>query len=1034
MAWPAYRRHRLMAVVAMVVLFGGILPSSAVPAVAADKKLAGERHVSATSVSTTTVLGVGTGDFHTCAIRLADGSIGCWGEFGETVVAPAGTGFKAIDGYGAQTCAIGADDTITCWGYSYGGEYSEGYAPLEDPPAGHFRAVTTGGSHACAIRLDGTIACWGTNDYHQADAPTGTFDAVDAGWEHTCAIRSDDGSLVCWGNNEAGRATPPAGSFTSVTSGDRHSCGVRENGTVACWGFNGQNRGTPPTGTFTSVSAGGLHTCAISTSGEALCWGDNSTGQAGRRIGPYKAVSAGYLHTCAIATNDTLACWGENESGQVTPRPRATIAALPPWSTTTALDIRWAAAPALAPITTYDLFYRSASSNAAFGASAWWQYGTTDTTGVFNASPGYGYCFQVQAHDADTGASDWSDEVCTVTPLDDRSLTRAGAWTLESQADAYRGTVTRSTTAGATLTRTSLAARWIALLATTCPTCGTVQLFLGSSTTPFRTVSLYSPVEVKSAFIPVLDRAGWDDNDDPLPLATGTLQIKVSTSGKPVIIDGLLATRADLAPEWADGDDPPVPAAFSSGVGVRDVSTGRDSTCAITNDGVLACWGSNASGKALPPDGIFTDVAVGGDHACAIGEGGAITCWGDNSNGQLNAPEGSFIAVSASAWDTCAIDQAGEIACWGAAYDWGDVSPPQGEYTALAAANAWDYCALTSTGELDCWGESYDWGDVRAPSGTFIAIDGQCAIRSDGTPTCWGGTSLARTSPPDGEFTSVAASDLHACAIATDGTIHCWGDSAYYETAAPAGAFLQVDTGAHHSCAVGVDGALACWGHNRSGQVVARPTATLQALPTYSSTDRVGLAWSGKGLSPVATYDVRYRRAAWNGSFGSFTTWRSATTSMGATFSASPGYTYCYSVLARDTLGAVSSWTAERCTAVPLDDRSLTRSGSWTAGTSSSYYRSTYLRSSSYGASLTRTGVKAKSIALLVTTCSTCGKVNVYWGSTLLKTVNLYSSTTVTRKLIGVKVFSSATTGTLKIKVVTSGKKVYIDGVAIRRN
>jgi hypothetical protein len=76
----------------------------------------------------------------------------------------------------------------------------------------------------------------------------------------------------------------------------------------------------------------------------------------------------------------------------------------------------------------------------------------------------------------------------------------------------------------------------------------------------------------------------------------------------------------------------------------------------------------------------------------------------------------------------------------------------------------------------------------------------------------------------------------------------------------------------------------------------------------------------------------------------------------------------------------------------------------------------------------------ARRIALLATTCPTCGKVRVYWGSTLLKTVNLSSARTVNRKLITVVTFAGARTGTLSIKVYSSGRKVLIDGVAIRRD
>ena len=212
------------------------------------------------------------------------------------------------------------------------------------------------------------------------------------------------------------------------------------------------------------------------------------------------------------------------------------------------------------------------------------------------------------------------------------------------------------------------------------------------------------------------------------------------------------------------------------------------------------------------------------------------------------------------------------------------------------------------------------------------------------------------------------------------------------------------------------------------------PTASITALPLWVSTPTVALGWAATpGTFPVASWDVRYRRAAWKGNFGALATWRSATTAASASFPASPGYTYCYSVRARDTLGATSGWTAETCTAVPLDDRSLARSGRWTAGTGSAYYRSTYVKSTTKGAKLVRTGVVARRIAILVTTCSTCGSVRVYWGSTLLRTISLRSATTVTRKLITVTTFSKARSGTLTIKVYSSGKKVIIDGVAIRR-
>jgi hypothetical protein len=51
-----------------------------------------------------------------------------------------------------------------------------------------------------------------------------------------------------------------------------------------------------------------------------------------------------------------------------------------------------------------------------------------------------------------------------------------------------------------------------------------------------------------------------------------------------------------------------------------------------------------------------------------------------------------------------------------------------------------------------------------------------------------------------------------------------------------------------------------------------------------------------------------------------------------------------------------------------------------------------------------------------------------------MRTISLHSDMTVNRKLISVRTFTSARSGTVRIVVASSGKKVIIDGLAIRRN
>ncbi|MFN8630034.1 MAG: carboxypeptidase-like regulatory domain-containing protein [Chloroflexota bacterium] len=213
------------------------------------------------------------------------------------------------------------------------------------------------------------------------------------------------------------------------------------------------------------------------------------------------------------------------------------------------------------------------------------------------------------------------------------------------------------------------------------------------------------------------------------------------------------------------------------------------------------------------------------------------------------------------------------------------------------------------------------------------------------------------------------------------------------------------------------------------------PTAHMSVLPTFLATTSIAVKWSGTpGTNPIEGYDVRYRRAAWNGSgFTSYTLWKSDTYGSGATLTGVAGSTYCFSARAIDWMGLMSAWSAEVCTAVSLDDRSLTKSSGWSAKTGSAYYKSTYVQTTKSGAKLTASKVTAQRIAVVATMCSTCGSIKVYWGSTLLKTISLKSAKTVNKKLITVVAWPAPKTGTLYVKVASSGKKVIIDGVAIRR-
>lgn len=212
------------------------------------------------------------------------------------------------------------------------------------------------------------------------------------------------------------------------------------------------------------------------------------------------------------------------------------------------------------------------------------------------------------------------------------------------------------------------------------------------------------------------------------------------------------------------------------------------------------------------------------------------------------------------------------------------------------------------------------------------------------------------------------------------------------------------------------------------------PTISIPTLARTTTRTTVTLAATGvPGSAPVVAFDARYRRASRSATFGGYVypaAWQNAST---GTFqlTLSRGYTYCLSARSRDSQGAVSGWV-ERCTAKPVDDRSLTASSGWSRKTGRAYFAGTARQARSSGRTLTLKGVSTRRIAIVAMTCSTCGKVRVYWRGTLKKTVSLYSPTTRFRVVFEAVDLGSVKSGTLVLKTVNS-KRTTIDGVALSR-
>jgi hypothetical protein len=215
------------------------------------------------------------------------------------------------------------------------------------------------------------------------------------------------------------------------------------------------------------------------------------------------------------------------------------------------------------------------------------------------------------------------------------------------------------------------------------------------------------------------------------------------------------------------------------------------------------------------------------------------------------------------------------------------------------------------------------------------------------------------------------------------------------------------------------------------------PDVAMTGPSTFTYGRSTTVTWTrSDALSGIASQALRSRSGSLTSAFGAWTTVVPDVSATSRTFSSlARGRTYCFAVQAVDGVTNASPWSAEQCTAIPLDDRDLTRSTgdrAWTAKSVSGWYRSTSLTTSAKGATLSIQGT-VKRIELAAKKCPTCGVVEVWVGTTKVGTVNLKASTT-SRTKISLPALASPTTGKIKIKVISSGKRVQIDALGLSRS
>jgi outer membrane protein assembly factor BamB len=437
-----------------------------------------------------------------------------------------------------------------------------------------------------------------------------------------------------------------------------------------------------------------------------------------------------------------------------------------------------------------------------------------------------------------------------------------------------------------------------------------------------------------------------------------------------------------------------------------------------------------------------------------------------------------YVNGSGYAGTLYAVSEATGAVIWHALVQNGDHSAPAvdstGVYVAFACAQSYSF---SLAGAFRWWHDTYCEGgggrtpvlhggslyvrDAEVGSAALSAADGslQQAFSSDTAPAFIGNlmvtvlsgklhvTNVATHKPvwsrTDADYVS-APLIVNGLVVEGDatGVVHLMdsntGAEVWHASAgAPIAAPDEQDPNALTGMAEG-DGILAV----PAGEVLTvfgRPTtparAAINPLPTFAAGWTVSPAWQGGDAgNGVSSYDVRYRVAPANGSFGPYQepTALQATTTRSVTLSPGQGRTVCTSVRARDRAGSVSAWSPDACQTVLLDDRAFTATGSWYRPSGLvGYAAGTLSAASARGASLSFVTEQTRQVELIGTTCPACGRVSVSYPGVTPMVVNMQSAT-VGRRAFVLPAFAAPISGRLTLTALDTGKPIYIDAAAIR--
>lgn len=278
------------------------------------------------------------------------------------------------------------------------------------------------------------------------------------------------------------------------------------------------------------------------------------------------------------------------------------------------------------------------------------------------------------------------------------------------------------------------------------------------------------------------------------------------------------------------------------GVGrtAKSVVAGSSSTCAILDNNLIKCWGTNGFGELgyddtsnrgdTPGSMLSLDyvnigagrtaksISLGSGHTCVLLDNNQVKCWGYNNAGQLGYDDILNRGVSA-----------GQMSALGY------VNLGVGRTAKLISLGYSHSCAVLDNDQVKCWGGNYTgqlgYNDTNnrgnivgsmaslgylnlgfEKSAKFLVSGGShsCTILDNDQVKCWGSNSSGELGYDDTEVRGINSVSMGALSNVNLGSGRT---------------VKSAELGHAHSCAILDNNQVKCWGYNLYGQLGYDDTA-----------------------------------------------------------------------------------------------------------------------------------------------------------------------------------------------------------------